>query len=245
MRTMAWLMVIGGFCMRPVEADGGANARKPIPVILDTDIGSDIDDTWALIMMLNSPELAVKLVVGDFGLPEYRAKLLASLLESAGRSDIPVGLGLVTGGSERRQAAWVDDYDLATYPGTLHADGVKAMVDLIMASPELITLVAIGPLPNVAEALKREPRIAQKARFVGMHGSVRVGYNGKRKPDSEWNVRADVASCRAVLSAPWVVLITPLDTCGRVTISGDLYQKVLQNECAWPRGGRTYPPLSV
>ena len=47
------------------------------PVILDTDIGDDIDDTWALLMLLREPSLDLKLAVGDFGNPLYRARLLA------------------------------------------------------------------------------------------------------------------------------------------------------------------------
>ena len=68
-----------------------------------------------------------------------------------------------------------------------------------MNSPEPVTLICIGPMPNIAEALKREPRIAEKARFVGMHGSVRVGYGGKKTPDAEWNVKADPKACQAGL----------------------------------------------
>lgn len=68
--------------------------QKRIPVILDTDIGGDIDDTWALAMLLNSPELDLKLVVTDTGNTTYRAKVAAKLLEVAGRTDVPIGIGL-------------------------------------------------------------------------------------------------------------------------------------------------------
>lgn len=67
---------------------------RPIPVILDTDIGTDIDDTWALAIMLNCPELDVKLVTSDTGDTIYRSKLIARMLEVADRTDIPVGIGI-------------------------------------------------------------------------------------------------------------------------------------------------------
>ena len=73
--------------------------------------------------------------------------------------------------------------------------GVGAMIDAIMKSPEPITVICICPMPNMMEALKREPRIAQKARFVGMHGSIRKGY-GKPQPDAEWNVKANPKACQ-------------------------------------------------
>ncbi|MBT3291967.1 MAG: nucleoside hydrolase, partial [Victivallales bacterium] len=150
--------------------------KHRIPVILDTDIGGDIDDTWALAMLLKSPELDVKLVVADAGNTPYRARIIAKMLEVADRTDIPVGVGVE---DERychqRQAAWLDGYDLADYPGTVHGDGVGAIIDTIMSSPEPVTLVCIGPVPNIGEALRREPRIVENARFVGMHGAVYKG----------------------------------------------------------------------
>ncbi|MBK9138423.1 MAG: nucleoside hydrolase [Verrucomicrobia bacterium] len=208
-------------------AEPAASAKR-IPVILDTDIGDDIDDTWALGLLLKCPELDVKLVVGDYGRPQYRARLTAKLLEAWGRTDIPIGVGIeVAGvGGVESQAKWVGDYDLAKYPGKVHPDGVQALIDTIMRSPEPITLIAIGPLPNVAEALKREPKIASRARFIGMHGSVRRGYGGSQQPAAEWNVKCDPAAAQKVFTAPWDMVITPLDTCGIVDLAGDQYARV-------------------
>ena len=199
------------------------------PVILDTDIGDDIDDTWALALLINSPELDLKLVVGDYGKSAYRAKLLAKFLERAGRRDVTVGLGLdITPHGTGNQAEWVQDYALKSYPGQLRTDGVQAIIDTIMHSPQPVTLICIGPAPNIAAALKREPRIALHARFVGMDGSVRLGYGGANQPCAEWNVRANPAALQAVFAAPWDITITPLDTCGLVTLDGQRYQRVCQ-----------------
>lgn len=203
-----------------------AQAKK-IPVILDTDIGDDIDDTWALVMALKSPEIDLKMVVTDYGNATYRGRIIARILEVAKRTDIPVGLGVNNADKPGRQSKWIEGYDLAKYPGKVHADGVQAMIDMVMNSPEPITLLCIGPVPNIGEALKREPKIAQKARFVGMHGSVRVGYGGSKTPSAEWNVKADARACQATLAAPWVdTIITPLDTCGLIRLAGDKYAKV-------------------
>jgi inosine-uridine nucleoside N-ribohydrolase len=212
---------------------GEKEFAKParIAVILDTDIGDDIDDTWALGLLLKSPELDLKLVVGDYGRAPYRARLLARFLERAGRSDVPVGVGLdIEPRGEGRQAAWVKDYDLKKYPGKVCADGVQGLIDTIMQSTQPVTLIGIGPMPNIAEALKREPRIAQHARFVGMQGSVRVGYGGKKTPEPEWNVKANAKACQAAFTAPWNITITPLDTCGLVTLSGEKYGRVRDSQ---------------
>ncbi len=65
----------------------------PIPVILDTDIGGDIDDTWALALLLRRPALDLRLVVTNTGDTAYRARLAAKLLDVAGRDDVPVAAG--------------------------------------------------------------------------------------------------------------------------------------------------------
>jgi inosine-uridine nucleoside N-ribohydrolase len=208
-------------------ADAQPAKPAPAPVILDTDIGDDIDDTWALALLLKSPELDLKLVVGDYGEAPYRARLLAKLLERAGRTNVPVGMGLdIAPHGDGRQAAWIKNYDLKAYPGKVHPDGVQAIVDTIMNSPQTVTLICIGPVPNIAEALKREPRIAQHARIVAMAGSVRVGYNGAKPPQAEWNVKCDPKAMQSVFAAPWDITITPLDTCGLVILSGDRYRRV-------------------
>ena len=149
------------------------------------------------------------------------------LLEAAGRTDIAVGVGIAAEcKSDFRQAKWIEGYDLDRYPGKVHRDGVQAMIDLVMSAKEPMTLLCIGPLPNIAEALRREPRLAQRARFVGMQGSVRVGYGKGSPPTAEWNVRANPAAGRAALSAPWDITITPLDTCAFVQLRGEKYARV-------------------
>lgn len=207
-----------------------AASAAPVPVILDTDIGGDIDDTWALAYLLRSPELDLKLVVTDYDDTVYRAKVAAKLLEVAGRSDVPVGIGLRGSEGGGPQGAWVEDYDLEAYPGTVHRDGVQAMIDAIRGASEPVTLIAIGPAPNVEEALRRAPDIAEKARFVGMYGSVRVGYGGGEKPEAEWNVRAHPSAVRAILDAPWEATLTPLDTCGLLKLTGEDYAAVRDSD---------------
>lgn len=202
-------------------------APRPVPVILDTDIGDDIDDTWALVLLLRSPDLDLRLVTTDYGNTVYRAKIVARLLEIAGRTDVPIGIGLRQSNREGGQAEWVRGYDLARYPGTVREDGVRALIDTVMGSSEPMTLIAIGPPPSLAEALRREPRIAGRLRLAGMFGSLRRGYGGKPVPEPEWNVRADPAAARTVLGAPWrEAILTPLDTCGLVQITGDRYARV-------------------
>ena len=200
------------------------------PVILDTDIGDDIDDSWALVMLLKSPELDLKLVTTTCGKAEYRAKLIAKLLTIARRDDIPIGLGEGGHGGGGQQEAWVKDFKLGDYRGKIHQNAAAAIVDLIESSPEPVTIISIGPSHTVAAALKAKPRIASKAFFVGMQGSVFKGYDGGSVA-AEYNVKSNVAAAQRVLSAPWKkITITPLDTCGLVTLSGERFQKLVKSD---------------
>ena len=210
----------------------GMPENKKIPVIFDTDICDDIDDTWALALLLKSPEFDVKLITTAVGDTSNRARVVARLLEIAGRTDIPIGIGPRLGDCNKghEQNEWVESYDLASFSGTIYDDGVKAIIDTIMDSSEPVTVLAVGPLPNIAEALKREPRIVQNARFVGMHGSVRRGYDGKPEPDPEYNVVTFIKEAQTVFTADWDMTITPLDTCGVVKLSGKRYKKVLGSD---------------
>lgn len=207
--------------------------KRRTPVILDTDIGGDIDDTWALAMLLNSPELDVQLVLSEHGDTRYRARVAARFLQTVGRTDVTVGLGIATPHLLQNewlpQGALVKDYDLESYPGTVVTDGVEALVDLVMRSSEPITIIAIGPLTNIAAALERQPGIASRARFVGMDGNIRERFARETKVVPEYNVKVDVPASQAVFSAPWDMTITPLDTCGKVVLSGDRYAAVLRS----------------
>ena len=232
----AWLPVgVSAHSPVCVPAQAFAYAAHPapfseavrVPVIFCTDIGDDIDDTWALVMLLKSPELDLRLVTTTYGKSEYRSKLIAKFLTVAGRTDVPVGMGAGGHDGTGGQEAWVKDYDLQSYAGKIYPDGVRAMIDEINRSSRAVTLICTGPSTTVAEALARDPGIAAKTVFVGMQGSVRKGYDGGAACP-EWNVKADVPAARAALLAPWKkTLITPLDTCGLVRLTGERF-KVLR-----------------
>jgi inosine-uridine nucleoside N-ribohydrolase len=205
----------------------GAAARTP--VILVTDIGTDIDDSWALALALRSPELDLKLVVADPADTQYRAAVAAKFLEDSGHAEVPVAIGDNSGpmgDNAKTLSPWIAGYDLGKYPGKVYKDGVGALIDAVEGSPVPVTIVAIGPVHSLALALARAPDIAGKCRLVGMYGSFDVGYGGG-PPSAETNVRVDPAALRAVLAAPWRdILLTPLDTCGFVSLAGERYHAI-------------------
>lgn len=230
------------------EDKPSVSPRSAIPVIFNTDIGGDIDDIWALVMLLKSPQFDVKLITTTFGNADYRAKLIAKMLKVAGRTDIPIGLGnaSIIGNGGGGQWPWVQDFQLANYPGKIYRDGVGAIIDTVERSPQPVTVISIGPGKTMAEVLDRSPQTAPKAILVGMYGSIRKGYEGG-KVCAECNVVSDTAAACQILSAPWrEVIITPLDTCGLVNLSGEHFetlkrshdpcvQALLENYRIWNR----------
>lgn len=243
---LAVFLTTAGSCA--LNAHSSSSQSEKIPVIFDTDICDDIDDTWALALLVQSPEFDIKLITTEVGNTASKAKTVAKFLETVGRTDIPIGIGVQQHQGHHRQDAWAKDYDLSSYPGPVYRDGVQALIDTIMKSDKPIKVIAVGPLPNIAAALEREPKIAQKARFVGMHGSVRRGYGGSVEPSAEYNVRAAAKEAQKVFTAPWKMTITPLDTCGVVQLKGNKYQQVrkknspvaralIENYRAWYRQG--------
>lgn len=206
------------------------SACAATPVVLSTDIAGDIDDTWALVHLLRSPELDLKMVLTETGEARYRGSVAAKVLEVAERTDVDIALGLTSGvmsDQDRHQGPWVADYDLDAYPGTVHEDGIQAFIDLIRASDEAVTVIAIGPVPSLAAAIERAPDIASKCHLTSMHGAFDQGYGGGPLNAPEYNVRADVPALRTVFDAGWQsIKITPLDTCGLVYLDGENYRRI-------------------
>jgi inosine-uridine nucleoside N-ribohydrolase len=224
---------LGGGVVEQAEPVRIVPANRRVPVVLDTDIGDDIDDTWALAMLLKSPEVDIRLVVSDTGDTAYRAKLIAKMLEVAGRTDVPVGVGIPGRKPSYRepQRAWVADYSLNDYPGRIYSDGVEAIIETLNSSPEPVTLICIGPVTNIAEVLRRDAAVARKAHFVGMHGSINRGYEGKAQPDAEWNVKQDPRSCQITFAGDWLSrTITPIDTCELAKLTGEDYARLLHSD---------------
>lgn len=221
------------FCFVLLLVAAMTSFGRPVPVILDTDIGDDFDDTWALVLLLKSPQFDLKLVTTTAGKAGYRAKLVAKLLTAAGRTDVGVGLGAGGRNGTGDQASWVGDYKLSDYAGHIYDDGVQALVDTVdaqAAKGEPVTIIGIGPLQTLGEALTRSPELAQKANFVGMLGSVRKGYDGSSTPVVEYNMNF-VPGDKKVFGAPWrSFAITPLDTCGLVRVQGAPYERLRRSQ---------------
>jgi len=195
------------------DATGRQAAAAPQLAILDTDIGDDIDDAFALALALRSPELKLLGVTTAFGDTELRARLVDRYLHAVGKEDIPVSAGVATDHNN----AFTQAVYAGRWPERKHADGVDFLLREIRAHPKQITLIAIGPLNNIGSAIQRDPETFRKLkRVVMMGGSIYRGYDGRggerRPPDAEWNISRDPAGLRDLLASGVPFFMMPLDS---------------------------------
>ena len=190
---------------------GIAAEQEKIPVILDTDIGTDIDDAFALALIIKSPEfelLGVTTVSGDTA---ARARIAAKMLWEAGGKwrQVPVVAGVPGSPQPIDQAHWAEGF---VSPQTLKVSAVDFLRSKIHRYPGEITLIAIGELTNVAALLKADPLAAKKIKRIAlMGGSIARGYDPGSKPDAEWNIKSNPAAAQTVFSSGIPMIMAPLD----------------------------------
>jgi len=195
-------------------------------ILLDTDIGSDVDDLVALALALCSPELRLVGVTTVYGDVTLRARIVAKVLQLAGREDIPVACGAREPLLGRPPVYWaghegvglLEPREALPPPAPEHA--VDLIVRTAMARPGEVTLVAIGPLTNVALALAREPRLARALRgLVIMGGIARLDRQALDWPLAEHNVGCDPEAARIAFQAGAPLTMVGLDVTLRTVIT--------------------------
>ena len=201
------------------------------PIFLDTDIGDDIDDAYALALILASPELELRGVSTVFGNTAARSRQARTILQLAGRPDVPVSAGcggvmspridfasgpVDVGGRavpEPFAKAILDvrhNQDRASLaedelPRADARSGVVLMVDAILAGDGDVVPVTIGAMTNLAAALIAEPAIIPRIpRVVAMAGCF-------TREQAEWNVRCDPVAAAVVCASGVPVTFVGLD----------------------------------
>jgi purine nucleosidase len=181
------------------EAEANQSASQKHLVLVDTDIGDDIDDALALALVLRSPEIALQGVTTVFGDTLQRARLAAHLLQVFGAADVPVAAGIEMPLLLRHrpsgvpQAAILDDR--LKLPAVSARSGPALIVETALAHHGHLAVICLGPLTNIATALLIEPQLFMAIGSIVMMG----GTSGFPFPD--WNVRSDARAAQIVLGA--------------------------------------------
>lgn len=228
----AWLVCVVANAAAPPPALPSSPPPQPvIPVLVDLDIGDDIDDSYALALVLASPQFELLGISTAWGDTALRVRLVQRLLRETGRTGIPVRQGLATPSSTLfTQARWASGphpgatgtppgSERPMPPATAHdGESIDFLLAQASARPGEITLLALGPLTNLAAALRRDPAaFGRFKQIVLMGGSLREGYRSSdyappRPPDREYNIVSDVAAAQAVFASGVPVVMLPLDS---------------------------------
>jgi inosine-uridine nucleoside N-ribohydrolase len=198
-------------------ASGAAQAQPREKIIIDSDIGDDIDDAFALGLALSSPEFEILGVSASFGDTPARARMLDRMLGELGRSDIPVAMGApanvnLNAFTQRRYA------EGGSFARATHANSVDFILDQARKYPGQVTLVAIGPLPNIGAMIDKDAGAFRKLkRVVIMGGNIRplldpYGAAAPIAPHPEWNIKNDIASAQKLFTVGVPLLVMPLDS---------------------------------
>jgi pyrimidine-specific ribonucleoside hydrolase len=237
--SSAAVLATGGFA-REVEAitasfgEPSAQAksdsvtdRRPFRVIIDTDPG--VDDSFALLLAMRSPELkieAITPVAGNVPLDLTLPNALR-LVEIAGRTDIPVAAGaraplmrrLVTASYAHGE----NGLGGAVFPEPttkpVSTPASELIRQIVRKHPGEVTLIPIGPLTNIATALNSDPELASMVRSVVMMGGSLSG--GNITPAAEFNVYVDPEAARIVFQSGIPITMVGLDVTRKVTLTDE------------------------
>ena len=214
---------------------------NPLPFILDTDIGDDIDDALALALICRSPELALRGVTTVFGNAPRRAVLAQHLLKEWKPEKVPVFPGCskpLLQPFELQNCAQFQILENDVWEETTQ----HAMDFLISESganeeepPETpVTIAAIGPLTNIALAIAKEPQLVSSARLVLMGGMWDAD-----SPDykAEWNIQSDPEAAAMVFESGIETTMVGLDVTKHCVLENKHLQKIAQAANASPALG--------
>jgi inosine-uridine nucleoside N-ribohydrolase len=193
-------------------------------IIIDTDIGTDIDDAFAVALALRSPEVTLLGVSTVSGETSARARILDRMLGESGYSKIPVAVGTPTTllpnmPSIGRQGRFGEK---SRFAAASHQSAVEFMLEQIRRFPGEITLVTIGPLTNVAQLIDEDAQTFRRLkRVVMMGGSIRWDEGVGRtvdKPTPEYNILVDSAAAKKLFSEGVPIYVMPLDATAQLKL---------------------------
>lgn len=197
-------------------------------VIFDCDLGDDIDDAYALALLLSSEEFEILGIVLDYGNTPKRAQIACKMLYEIGRENIPVVVGRKTKEHYSNQFYWAEGFNNIK---PIEQSAPDFIIEKLREFPNEIILFTVGPVPNIGDIIDKDPEVLKLTKSIySMFGSFYIGYNKKSTPDKEWNVRADVAASKKFMSCGADIVFAGLDITGHVKFSKENRLKLLYRQ---------------
>jgi purine nucleosidase len=189
-------------------------------LVLDTDIGGDVDDALALAYALRHPDLELRAVTTVSGDTDVRAHIAARLLEIDGRDDVVVAAGV--GGF--MDSVWFGHEGDGLPAGPEVPIDERGAVDVLLdvsRSPDSPVVATIGQQSNVAAAVTRDPAYVQRVPLLAVMGGVfaPIDLHGERLgPARDFNLVTDPEASVTSLDAGFSIRYVPLDVTMRTTL---------------------------
>lgn len=224
-----------------------APAAAQQKIIFDTDFAyPPQDDAMALFFVLNSPELqilGITTVAGNRSLNVANADVL-KLLEVTNRTEIPVYSGaaspLLHAGVEwdtKRHGGWYANEPAPPPPGGFATKkkvesigAVDFLVNTVMANPGQVSILAIGPLTNIAVAMRMNVNFARNVKQVVIMGGAIASLpdgGGNHTPNAEFNFYVDPEAAQIVLRSGMPIVLSPLNISRKARFTKDVYDRIV------------------
>ena len=228
-----------------------SNAQDRLPIIFDTDFAMPPqDDSLALMLALQSPELeifGITTVAGNDSVERATSDVLR-MLEIANQVDIPVYVGAdmplvheVSDFAINNYGKWYSNESPPIPPGGFaikqeeDASAVSFIVQAVMDNPGEITIVALGPLTNIAQAIRAKPEFAANVKqLVIMGGAIASLPDGAGNitPNAEFNFWVDPEAARVTLRSGIPIELSPLNVSRKSALTKDWYEKMVAKDNA-------------
>ena len=221
--------------------------NQNIPIIFDTDFGMPpTDDALALMLAVQSPEidiLGITTVAGNNSLEQGTSDVLR-MLEIIKRTDIPVFEGenlplkhRVSEFAIKEYGSWnSDEAPSKPYGGFAKKkiekiSAAKFIEQKVLANPEKITIVALGPLTNIAKAIQRNPHLPKKIKKIFIMGGAIASLPdgaGNITPNAEYNFWVDPEAAKIVLQSGASIELSPLNVSRKSALTKEWYEKMVE-----------------
>ena len=239
-RILAGTVLLAMFVAAP------ARAQQAHKIIFDTDFAYiPQDDAMALLFVLNCPELQILGITTVAGNKSLNVAVADSLkvLELTGRSEIPVFRGaagpLMHEGTEwdrKRHGGWYANDPAPAPPGGFAAkkaestSAVDFLVNTVIQNPGQVTILAIGPLTNIAMAMRMEATFASKVKQLVIMGGAIASLpdgGGNHTPNAEFNFYVDPEAAQIVLRSGIPIVLSPLNVSRKARFTREWYDRIV------------------